>query len=740
MSDLPLVTSAFLNVTNACNCACTYCLAGDTKVLMNNYTQKDIKDIIVGDKIIGVDEFRFDGKLQRVRETTVRQVHKTEDTLIKISFDDGSYLDITPNHKILKFRKYLNDGWTEASKCMVGQDIVSLPIINFCPPDIEEHDYMIGYLTSMMMCDGSVKMYDYTGRYTKGGYTVYRSRLATKDTEIIDRVEGYLIALGLPYTKRPFLISTYQGDVYEDALFSSRGQTYEYLMDLFSKAEGPHSLNYYKGFLAAAYDGKGSISKQRRTIRISNSDNVVLRAVTDGLDLLQIPYVLEGPKIPRNKEVYTIRILSGPHQEYNHLRFILETSPSVYRKGISSFYGAAMLTKKKIVGIETLGESTVYNLGTDTRTYIANNTVVHNCFANHSPEYLDYSVAQDAADFLIKNAEAQGDIPSINFFGGEPMLCWDSIIVPLTKYVREKCGDRFNLSMTSNCTLINRERAKFMKDNGIGLLFSMDGGRGTQNLNRPMRNGRSSFDILENKIPIILEYFPDVMFRSTVTQQTCENLYENIMFAEQQGFINYFVMPNCFEEWHDIEPLQRNLRFYSDHYINSFKNGQQPIIFTQLEKYFQKILMRNSAIRENQYRGYKSCVACGKCGLGSGRYASININGDILACQELFSYEDSLFVIGNIYLGIDEAARQKLIDLYDASPAAGDNCSACPLNRICDGGCVANNYLISKDVHIVPKIYCDWSRLLFREACYIMSVLGADGNELFQRRWNSLVR
>ena len=126
------------------------------------------------------------------------------------------------------------------------------------------------------------------------------------------------------------------------------------------------------------------------------------------------------------------------------------------------------------------------------------------CFANHSPEYLDYSVAQDAADFLIKNAEAQGDIPSINFFGGEPMLCWDSIIVPLTKYVREKCGDRFNLSMTSNCTLINRERAKFMKDNGIGLLFSMDGGQGTQNLNRPMRNGRSSFDILENKIPIIL--------------------------------------------------------------------------------------------------------------------------------------------------------------------------------------------------------------------------------------------
>ena len=40
----------------------------------------------------------------------------------------------------------------------------------------------------------------------------------------------------------------------------------------------------------------------------------------------------------------------------------------------------------------------------------------------------------DAADFLIRNAEGKQENPSINFFSGEPLLCWDSIIVPLTNH------------------------------------------------------------------------------------------------------------------------------------------------------------------------------------------------------------------------------------------------------------------------------------------------------------------
>ena len=360
------------------------------------------------------------------------------------------------------------------------------------------------------------------------------------------------------------------------------------------------------------------------------------------------------------------------------------------------------------------------------------------CFVEQSPEYMTLQTAKDAADFLAGNAE--GGQASINFFGGEPLLMWDEIIVPLTRYVRGKYGGRFNLSMTSNCTLLTQERAEFMRENGVGLLFSMDGAKETQDRNRPCADGRSSFDILEEKIPIILNYFPDVMFRATVTPATCGSLFNDMMYAERKGFREFFTMPNCFEPWEETGTLSAQLRLYSDHYLDCMRRGTEPIFFSQLEKYFRKILLHNTAIERGARRKARGCFACGKCGLGSGRYAGININGEIVGCQELFSHCGGYFNIGSIYTGVREDLRTRLIEDYDGAPAVGDHCEDCPLDRICDGGCVANNYLLSGDIHKVPPVYCAWSRLLFGEAAYIMSALGEDENERFKVRWMRHVR
>ena len=154
------------------------------------------------------------------------------------------------------------------------------------------------------------------------------------------------------------------------------------------------------------------------------------------------------------------------------------------------------------------------------------------CFVEQHPDFMTLETAKYAADWLASNAE-NGDKPSINFFGGEPLLQWDKIIVPLTEYIRGKYGRNFQLSMTSNCILMDEEKAAFCKENGIGLLFSVDGDKATQDCNRPCRDGRSSFDILLPKMPIVLEYWPHVTFRSTVTPETCGELYRNMLFAEE---------------------------------------------------------------------------------------------------------------------------------------------------------------------------------------------------------------
>ena len=85
------------------------------------------------------------------------------------------------------------------------------------------------------------------------------------------------------------------------------------------------------------------------------------------------------------------------------------------------------------------------------------------CFVHQEPSRMTYDTAKRAAQFLLDNAEGTNDIPSINFFGGEPLLMWDSIIKPLTLWLREEVKKPFELSMTSNGILLDDKKIDFMK-------------------------------------------------------------------------------------------------------------------------------------------------------------------------------------------------------------------------------------------------------------------------------------
>lgn len=363
------------------------------------------------------------------------------------------------------------------------------------------------------------------------------------------------------------------------------------------------------------------------------------------------------------------------------------------------------------------------------------------CFVSQHPNYMSYETAKDTADFLIRNAEQSGDIPSINFFGGEPTLCWDSVIVPLTRYIRETYKRPFRLSMTTNGVLLNAERIAFMKNNQISILFSIDGDRETQDYNRPCSDGNGSFELLEKNIDLIAQSFPDVTFRSTIIPETCHNIFHNIQFALKHGFKHFFITPNTFERWQekDRQTVEKELRKYSDWVISYFRSGKTPpISFSEYDRAFVKIQRINTAIARHQYRTESGCHSCGKCGLGATRFAAVDYKGDVLGCQELASQAPNvrdMFFIGNIYTGIDDSRREALMGAYHSKAEHGTDCKNCRLARICDGGCAANNYMINGDVNICPPTYCWWVRLILDEAIYIMHTLGKEENQTFSLYW-----
>lgn len=342
------------------------------------------------------------------------------------------------------------------------------------------------------------------------------------------------------------------------------------------------------------------------------------------------------------------------------------------------------------------------------------------CFVRKEPERMSLETAKAAARMLMENARVSGAAPEINFFGGEPMLEYDTVIRPLVEWIHDELKERFRFSITTNGTLLTDERIGFMRRHGFGLLLSMDGNKPVQDYNRPYAGGGGSFETLRPIVPKLLSAWPGTTFRMTALPETCGHLFESILWAAAQGFRSFFVTPDVFQEWDGQarEALARELGKYADYYVDCKARGIRPIKFSTFEQAFEDLKQIRRAERQGTYRALPKCTARGKCGLGSSRFASIHPNGSIYACQEMTSNEgsESPFYIGSVYTGVDDARRLALMEAFDARPVRGEDCAGCKYDRICDGGCVANNYMLTGSLGAVPEVYCWWRRELLRQA------------------------
>lgn len=351
------------------------------------------------------------------------------------------------------------------------------------------------------------------------------------------------------------------------------------------------------------------------------------------------------------------------------------------------------------------------------------------CFVCQQPKEITYEVAQDAAKFLARNALESGTTPSINFFGGEPMLRYKDIIKPLTEWIRDVYGYRFELSLTTNGTLLTEEIMKFFDKNNIGMLFSIDGDKKTQDINRPYHSGKGSFDRLEPIIDLVLKYYPNMIFRATIDPPTHKELFNNYKFAIRKGYTNCFFIPNVFSEWSDkeLEELDIELDKICDYYIAELKAERKPMSFSHFDR-ARADIKRIAKLKDGDYREDGKCLpACGRCGLGANRFAAIGVTGNIYSCQEMVENPEvgDKFMIGNIYSGVDDARRYALVNSFDALNAVcskKEYCDDCIKRRICDGGCSINNFFKNKDLHVQDYVMCWYERKCIEKMYRIMKM------------------
>lgn len=351
------------------------------------------------------------------------------------------------------------------------------------------------------------------------------------------------------------------------------------------------------------------------------------------------------------------------------------------------------------------------------------------CWTKKDSGNMSLDTAMAAAKFILKNANETGETPTLYLFGGEPLLQWDEVVVPLVNYIRTTYRKPCEIGITTNCLLLDEEKLAFLYENNIGMLVSLDGTEKTHNANRKFKNGKGSFDAVVKIIPQILNYYPNITARMTLTPETAGCLYEDTQFLTNSGFLRIDCVPNTFVTWSNdaIAALRKQFRLISDNYISSFSPENPGNGFRVFETGFRDVKQINTKYAAGVHRN----GGCSRCGIGIDAQVAINHLGDLYPCHEA-NYDTSLR-IGNIFDGPDETARLTLCQKYSQEAVHGTNCETCRYDNVCNGGCTVFNYMISGgDFNAVPQMYCVWKQLVIDECEYILEKMAQKNSAAFR--------
>jgi len=348
-----------INPYRGCQHACTYCLQGETPILMADGRTKPLAEVRTGDEIYGTVQHGF---YRRYAITTVLAHWSTVKPGYRVVLEDGTQLIGSGDHRFLTERGWKHVTGTEHSGPLQRPHLtVNNKLMGtggFAEPPKHTAAYQRGYLCGMIRGDGSIGHYLYqrqgrpgdNGEFTFSKESETRRRMTAIRTSRRDEVRTIERLIDWPVNPTP---------------------------------------EWRKGFLAGIFDAEGSYS--RGIMRISNTNPEILDWTISSLRSLSFEVAIERSNLPNG--LICLRLRGGLREV---LRFLHTVDPAITRK--RSIEGVAIKSDAKlgVEAIEPLGlDLPMYDITTGTGDFIANGVVSHNCFARNTHTYLDLDAGAD---------------------------------------------------------------------------------------------------------------------------------------------------------------------------------------------------------------------------------------------------------------------------------------------------------------------------------------------------------
>ena len=309
---------------------------------------------------------------------------------------------------------------------------------------------------------------------------------------------------------------------------------------------------------------------------------------------------------------------------------------------------------------------------------------------------MSFDVARRAVDFLIAHSGPREHC-ELDFFGGEPLMNWH-VVQQTIDYVHKqekKHGKKLKMSLTTNGLLLDKEKVKYLTDNHISLILSLDGRKEMHDRMRPGVHGEGTYDEIVKNLQYCVanrkgeEYY----VRGTFTRYNMDFTTDVIDMIDK-GFPAVSMEPVVGEDTADY----------------SIKEEDLPRVKAEYDRLAKLFIAREEEGRPFFFFHFNMDLWKGPClpkrlrGCGAGHeYLAVVPNGDIYPCHQFVGREG--YVIGNVYEGLKNFKMMR--DFRMNHVFSKPECVDCWAKFFCSGGCHANNEAFVGDIHKPFHITCE---------------------------------
>lgn len=309
---------------------------------------------------------------------------------------------------------------------------------------------------------------------------------------------------------------------------------------------------------------------------------------------------------------------------------------------------------------------------------------------------MSFDVARRAVDFLIAHSGPREHC-ELDFFGGEPLMNWH-VVQQTIDYVHKqekKHGKKIKMSLTTNGLLLDKEKVKYLTDNHISLILSLDGRKEMHDRMRPGVHGEGTYDEIVKNLQYCVanrkgeEYY----VRGTFTRYNMDFTTDVIDMIDK-GFPAVSMEPVVGEDTADYSIKEENL----------------PRVKAEYDRLAKLFIAREEEGRPFFFFHFNMDLWKGPClpkrlrGCGAGHeYLAVVPNGDIYPCHQFVGREG--YVVGNVYEGLKNFKMMR--DFRMNHVFSKPECVDCWAKFFCSGGCHANNEAFAGDIHKPFHITCE---------------------------------